>query len=121
MIDDSLFFEFLDKGDKLSELGKYEDAIGCYDLALAINPNDCKIWNNRGIALAKLHRYREAAASFNRAVEIDLGYHEAWYNRGNALSHLGKLKKASECFARAIEIKPDRYKNEYLALPPPAG
>ena len=64
MTDDSLFLGHLEKGDRLSKLHEFEDAIKCYDMALKIEPDNYKAWHNRGVALAQLHRYQEAVASF---------------------------------------------------------
>jgi tetratricopeptide (TPR) repeat protein len=35
-------------------LGKYEEAIACYDEALKLNPNDANAYRNRQIALDKM-------------------------------------------------------------------
>ena len=39
------------QGDNLSRLGKFDDAIGCYDKALEIEPDNVYILNNKAIAL----------------------------------------------------------------------
>ena len=35
----------------LYNLGKYEEAIKCYDKAIEIDPNYADAWNNKGLAL----------------------------------------------------------------------
>jgi len=44
------------KGGSLLGLGRYEDAIGCLDKVLAIDPRDATAWGNKGVALAALGR-----------------------------------------------------------------
>ena len=35
------------KGDVLNRLGRYEDAIRCYDKALKLDPQDARAWYNK--------------------------------------------------------------------------
>jgi len=42
------------RGLALDELGRYEEAIRCYDTALGINPEDAIAWDNKIIAEEKL-------------------------------------------------------------------
>ncbi|NET69826.1 MAG: tetratricopeptide repeat protein, partial [Sphaerospermopsis sp. SIO1G2] len=48
------------RGNSLSNLGRYEEAIASYDQALEFKPDDHQVWNNRGISLDDLGRYEEA-------------------------------------------------------------
>ena len=48
-------------------MGRYEEAIGCYDKALEINPNYAGTWYNKGVALDELGRYKEAVESKGKA------------------------------------------------------
>jgi Flp pilus assembly protein TadD len=48
-------------------LGKYEDAIKCYD---EIKPDDAFTWYNKGIALANLGKQEDADNCFAKAREI---------------------------------------------------
>jgi len=43
--------ELILEGTRLSVPGKYEEAIQCFDKALAINPDDKDGWNGKGDAL----------------------------------------------------------------------
>lgn len=60
-----------------------------YNKALELEPNNYRIWNERGIALIKLGRYEEAIASSDKALEIKPDYYFAWYNRGDSLRRSG--------------------------------
>ena len=48
-------------------LGRYEEAIECFDRALEINPNFAEAWNNKGNVLDELGRYEEAVESKGKA------------------------------------------------------
>ena len=58
------------KGTCLVENGKYEEALECFENALALNPNDPDIINKKGVVLRSMGRYDEAIECFNRSLEI---------------------------------------------------
>jgi len=58
------------KGNSLSNLKKYEEAIRCYDKALEINPAYHVALVNKAQALSKLELYDESIRCLDRALEI---------------------------------------------------
>ena len=89
---------------------KYEKAIGCYDKALEINPNDAEAWNNKGYVLDELGRYEEAIECYDKALDINQNFAEAWNNIGVVLCSLGKYEEAIECYDKALKINPNNAK-----------
>jgi tetratricopeptide (TPR) repeat protein len=67
------------------KLGRYAEALTCYDQLLALRPADVNALSNRGIALRVLGRYEEAMASCERALRVDPNSVAAWITRGNVL------------------------------------
>ena len=65
----------------MGNLGRYDEAIGCYDKALEIKPEYANAWNNKGIALGNLERSDEAIRCFDKALEIDPEHKFAKENR----------------------------------------
>jgi Flp pilus assembly protein TadD len=59
------------RGCVLGELNRYEEALACYNRALAITPNDARIWHNKGTVLFNLKRYTEATAVYDKALVLD--------------------------------------------------
>jgi tetratricopeptide (TPR) repeat protein len=100
------------KGASLNELGRHEEALGCYDKALAIDPQYTSAWNNKGTALADLGRHEEALGCYNKALTIDPRYAVAWNSKGIALAALARGKEALECFDKGLEIDP-RYRTAW--------
>ncbi len=113
------FMAWYNKGLALAKLGKYEEAIECFDKAIELNPNFAPAWNNKGVALAKLGKYEEAIKCYDKALEIDPNYYYAWNNKGVALAKLGRYEEAIKCYEKAIQINPnyvDAWYNLGLAL-----
>jgi tetratricopeptide (TPR) repeat protein len=59
------------KGGTLCTLGRYQEALPCFDHALAINPKDARTWGMKGAALLPLGRFEEAIQCCDRALEIN--------------------------------------------------
>ena len=59
------------KGKVLLEEGKFDEALGYFEQALILKPNDPELWNFKGVALRSLGRYEEAIECFNKSLEID--------------------------------------------------
>jgi tetratricopeptide (TPR) repeat protein len=95
------------RGTALANLGKYQQAIECFDKAIEINPNDVNIWNSKGTALANLGKYQQAIECFDKAIEINPNDVNIWNSKGTAFHYLSKYQQAIECFDKAIEINPN--------------
>jgi len=59
------------EGYDLYKLGKFEEAIKCYDEVLNIDPKDIDALNNKGIALGKLGKLDEAIKCYDKASKIN--------------------------------------------------
>jgi tetratricopeptide (TPR) repeat protein len=52
-------------------MGRYEEALRCYEKALTIDPRYRGSWVNKGYVLTKLGRYKEAASCADRALRLE--------------------------------------------------
>ena len=59
------------KGKEFFDKGNYLEAMGCYEQAILINPNDPDLWNSKGLVLRTMGRYDEAIDCFNKSLQID--------------------------------------------------
>jgi tetratricopeptide (TPR) repeat protein len=92
------------KGKSLTNLGKFDEAIKCYDRALEIDPNYAFAWNYKGITLYELRKYDEAIKSYDKAINIDPNYAFAWSGKGEIHFDLCEFTKALTCFEKALGI-----------------
>jgi tetratricopeptide (TPR) repeat protein len=94
------------KGISLATLGRREEAISCYDQALALDPRYATAWSNKGKALAELGRREEAISCYDQALALDPRHAAAWNNKGSALCNLGRREEAISCYDQALAIDP---------------
>ena len=97
------------KGVALEKLGRYEEAIRCFDKALEIinSEKDESVWFGKGFAFYNLGRYEEAIRCYDKALKIDPEDEVGWYIKGVALAELGRYEEAIRCFDKALEIDPE--------------
>ncbi|HEX5458242.1 MAG TPA: tetratricopeptide repeat protein [Candidatus Nitrosotalea sp.] len=57
-----------DEGKLLLCMGKYEEALQCYDRILEISPSSKRASGYKGLALFKLKRHAEASQCYERAL-----------------------------------------------------
>jgi tetratricopeptide (TPR) repeat protein len=95
-IDPKYAYAWSNKGLALQNLGKYEEAIRCYDEALEINPKYAYAWNNKGDALNGLGKFQEAKHCYDKAFEVDPKTVNAWYE--DALNWRDQYKKKKRWF-----------------------
>ncbi|HTW67337.1 MAG TPA: tetratricopeptide repeat protein [Bryobacteraceae bacterium] len=100
------FRAWCNKGQALRALGRHEAALASYEDALRINRNDKITWLNRGVALMKLKRDQEALVSYDRALALDQHYADAWVNKAGLLGQLKRYDEALECFDRGLRLNP---------------
>ncbi len=94
------------KGTSLNALRQHEEAIRCFDRALAIDPREAATWSNKGIALDCLCRYDEAINCYDKALAIDPQNASIWINRGVPLNALGQYEEAIRSYDKALAIDP---------------
>jgi tetratricopeptide (TPR) repeat protein len=104
MIDNNDALAYFEEGNTLANLGKYEDAIICYDKAIESNNNFALAYNNKGDTLVILGKYEEALNCYDKAIELDNNFALAYYGKGVTLVDLGKYEEALNCFDKAIEL-----------------
>ena len=91
----------LQQGSSLAKLGRYEEAIKCFEKAIELKPDFAEAYYNKGASLGMLKRLDEALKCFEKAIELKPDFARAHYSKGISLKTQGKHKKAEECFEQA--------------------
>lgn len=94
------------------EEGKYEEALGCIERGLQLEPDHPYLWVQRGLILCAAARHDEAVFAYQTAASIRIWASpsdRAWALRsqGYALIELGRLAEARSVYARSLELEPD--------------
>jgi tetratricopeptide (TPR) repeat protein len=89
-------------------LGKYDQAIGDYNIALEVTPpeNIAAILNNRGSAYREMGDPIAAMVDLDKAIERAPNFGRAYYNRANIFRWLGDNASAERDYRKALELEP---------------
>jgi Tfp pilus assembly protein PilF len=94
-------------GRGLAASERYEEALECYDRALAIRGDIPQILNNRGNVLLNLDRLDEAETSLLEALRLKPDFANAHNNLGSVLEYLGRFEEAEASVRRALRLQPE--------------
>jgi protein O-GlcNAc transferase len=89
----------------LEALNRIDEALACYDRALALVPDFTEARNNRGRILFGLDRGDDAIENFTIAIRINPRDAEAWYQRGRHLLDLSRNDEANADHAQALLLR----------------
>jgi Flp pilus assembly protein TadD len=95
-----------DKGLSLDALGNHTGAIGYYDMALALDPNDVYALADKGNALNSLGNYTQAIQFYDKALARESSDQFLLYDKGDALNGLGNYTGAIIYLDKALSIDP---------------
>ena len=90
------------KGDILMRMGRFEEALESYDLALQIDDDDDYVWGMRGECLEAMRRYEEAEQSYRRELDILNDCPNKWNSLARVQSAQGKVDDAVSSYLEAI-------------------
>jgi len=92
------------RGRALHNLGRREEALAAYRLALALNPTDAWALGNMGLILIEDTRFDEALGALALAVELDGEVPCFRNNLGIVLENLNFKAAAAESFAAGLAL-----------------
>ena len=101
---------YINKGNTLKKLKKYEEALIHYDKAIELEPfsnNASDAYNNKGIIYHELNNCEKSIFSYKKALEINNKNHNAHNNLGNIYMDNGKYYDAYICYNKSLEIMPN--------------
>ncbi len=93
------------RGNCLHEILRNSEAIGCYNVCVALRPDFAQSWRNRGLAYLEIRNFRQAIDDFNKALELEPDSVIAHINRSRAREFLQDLPGAIADLDAALQIK----------------
>ncbi|GAB4303562.1 MAG: tetratricopeptide repeat protein [Marinilabiliales bacterium] len=88
-------------------IGKIDDAIQDYNMALLYEGETAEIFTNMGIVYAMKQDYRLAVNYFNKAIALNKSYYLPYYNRAKTFAEIGVFDKALDDLNKVVELKSD--------------
>lgn len=101
--------DWLNYGNKLWRLRRYEESLQAFDKALAKKPNFYEAWYAKGMALMRQKNYSEAKKAFKEALKYNPDSDQAQRQLGDAFWYSGEYEEARQAFEKAIELRPDDF------------
>ncbi|MBR0687506.1 tetratricopeptide repeat protein [Bradyrhizobium manausense] len=95
------------QGQALFNLGRYAEALECFNIFARLNPNVAPLYQTRGLCLQRLGRFEDAQADFERSIALNPNEAETHKNLGTLHSRFGRMEQAFASFDRALALRPD--------------
>ncbi|MBI5146721.1 MAG: tetratricopeptide repeat protein [Thaumarchaeota archaeon] len=96
---------FIAQGDGLKNLGKYDEAIKCYDLALELVPNHVDTLYKKAYSLSNLGKQNEAIKCYDLILEIKPDAINALYEKASICFYsLKKYDEAIKCYDKILKV-----------------
>lgn len=103
--------EKYDQGTQLMKESRWEEALACFQLILAIHEN-AEIYYNMGYIHTARGNFDEAIICFRKATLINQDFAQAYTQMGEAYKKLGKNKEAEAVLSQAAEIYMEKEMDE---------
>jgi tetratricopeptide (TPR) repeat protein len=94
------------RGRVHAALGRLDEALADYAVAIAADPNHAEHYLERGNILRRMGRTQQAAADYERAITLSPPFPEIYYNRGDLRLSQGDRDGARADFDYALELDP---------------
>lgn len=98
---------YISKGFADYNTGNLEDALICFQQAIAMEPKKATGFDGLGCVYFALEKFEQSINSFNTAINLDSDNDVLYTNRGNALYRIMAYDRALEDFNKAVEINPE--------------
>lgn len=102
-------------GNVLKEMGRLDDAAGCYERATRIDARAAGAWFALGNTRALQERFAEAEACFEKALALEPGLAAAHHNLADVLKNLGRPGEAIAHYREVLKLDPG-FADTWLSL-----
>ncbi|HIK06567.1 MAG TPA: tetratricopeptide repeat protein [Trichormus sp. M33_DOE_039] len=112
--------QWLERGNQLWRLRRYEEAVKAFDEAIKLKPSFVYLaYYGKGLVLGWNGKYQEAVAALKSATELKSDYISAWDTISVVYRKLNQPEKALVAIEKAIKIQPRNpnfYNEQYVVL-----
>jgi len=93
-------------GNRREDEGRDDEALACFERAVALDPAHARAWNNLGAACQRLGDLRRAEEAYRRAVARDPALVPPSVNLGRLCEGRGDYAGAAACYRAALDRHP---------------
>ena len=98
----------LGKGQSLLNLDQAEEALECFNQALALEPAHTEALMKKAVALERLRKLPEAIECYDRAIAADESLTIAYLYKGGLFNRMERFGEALECYELALRTQEKR-------------
>ena len=96
----------LAQGDAHVKRGAFDEAVDCYQEALASDLDNFHLRDVLGVVLCRQGRYEEGGEQFRQAIKIKETFPDAHFHLGSLLRAQGSIRESEQPLRRALKLKP---------------
>jgi tetratricopeptide (TPR) repeat protein len=97
---------WVNAGAGLDALGRHQEALLCYDRAMALEPDHELAWVHRGVALEALGRGDDALACCDHVIQRNARSEQALLTKAMMLGGMGQMEESRAYCDRALKVNP---------------
>ena len=98
---------YIIQGASNAALGKFRQAINCYEKIIKIEPNSTIAYFNIAVIYDTLDLPKKSIVNYKKALEKKPDYADAYNNIGSAYIKLGYIEKAADAYKNVIRLTPN--------------
>jgi len=99
----------LGKGQSMLNLDKPEEALGCFEQVLGLEPENAEALVKKGIALERMQMLNEAIECYDRAISANESMTIAYLHKGGLFNRLERFDEALACYEQALRTQEKRH------------
>eukprot|EP01156_Anaeramoeba_ignava_P008240 Anaeramoba_ignava/a357228_32.p1 GENE.a357228_32~~a357228_32.p1 ORF type:complete len:112 (+),score=21.95 a357228_32:511-846(+) len=89
-------------------MGRINEALESWKMALKVSPKSGKICNNLGIAFYQLDQNKKAIEYYKKAILFEPQFPDPYYNLASVYGFVGKFEDAILNYQKFLEFSPDK-------------
>ena len=89
-----------------ARLGRFDEAVRCWQAATVYAPTDVTVWNNLAVAFVEIGDLGKAESALRRGLEQTLGEAVLWLSMAKVSKLQGNTDYALACYQKFLELDP---------------
>jgi len=100
-------YSFAERGLLRLNAGNFAGALGDYNEAIKLEPDNYDYYLNRGLIKERSKDFTGALADYKQVITLKPEYEKGWLSHGNVMVKLNRFKEAVEDYTAAITYYPE--------------